>query len=158
MAKLNIEELVGALLEAAMVAKRIAETQHIDNLTNYFDQDGTPKLVNFKVKGKDLEVPLFILADHSSIGLDELDIEFSARLIVGTNKPSDLKRELLGIFRRKKKEDLHNIKGIEVDTGKNEDGSGMAKITIKFKSDTKPEMVSRLLDTYIQSIEHKGEK
>jgi hypothetical protein len=158
MARLNIEELVGGLLEAAMVAQRIAEKQHINNLANYFDQDGNAKMTTFKVGDRDLDVPLYILADHSSIGLDELDVEFSARLIVGDNKPSELKRELLGFFKRRKKDELHNIKGIEVDSGKNEDGSGMAKITIKFKSDTKPEMVSRLVDTYIQNIEQKGEQ
>lgn len=158
MARLNMEELVGGLLEAAMVAQRIAEKQHINNLANYFDQDGNAKTTTFKIGDRDLDVPLYILADHSSIGLEELEVEFSARLIVGDNKPSDLKRELLGIFKRRDKDDLHNIKGIAVDSGKNEDGSGMAKITIKFKSDTKPEMVSRLVDTYIQNIEQKGEQ
>lgn len=158
MARLNMEELIGGLLEAAMVAQRIAEKQHIDNLSNYFDQAGNPKTTTFKIGEKNLEVPLYILADHSSIGLEELDVEFSTRLIVGDNKPSELKRELLGIFKRRKKDELHNIKGIAVDSGKNEDGSGMAKITIKFKSDAKPEMVSRLVDTYIQSIEQKGEQ
>ena len=31
----------------------------------------------------DLKIPLYILADHSSIGLDKLDIEFEARLLFG---------------------------------------------------------------------------
>lgn len=156
MARLNIDELIGGLLEAAMVAQRIAEKQHINNLANYFDEDGNAKTTTFKVGNRDLEVPLYILADHSSIGLDELDVEFAARLIVGDNTPSDLKRDLLGLFKRKSKEELHNIKGIEIDSGKNADDNGMAKIKIKFKSDTKPEMVSRLVDAYIQSIEQKG--
>ena len=43
-----------------------------------------------------------------------------------------------------------NIKGIEVDSGKNTDGSGTAKI--KVKSDEKPEMISRLVDLYIQKL------
>jgi hypothetical protein len=106
---------------------------------------------------KSMEVPLFILADHSSIGLDELDIEFEARLVFGDSKASDLKRSLLGIFRNKdgniSKNDNHNIKSIEVDSGKSEDSSGMAKIRVKFKSDTKPEMISRLVDSYIQKLE-----
>jgi hypothetical protein len=156
MARLNIDELIGGLLEAAMVAQRIAEKQHINNLANYFDEDGNAKTTTFKVGNRDLEVPLYILADHSSIGLDELDVEFAARLIVGDNTPSDLKRDLLGLFKHKSKEELHNIKGIEIDSGKNADDNGMAKIKIKFKSDTKPEMVSRLVDAYIQSIEQKG--
>jgi hypothetical protein len=158
MARLNIDELVGGLLEAAMVAKRLSERQHINNLSNYFDEKGNAKTTTFKVGNKDLDVPLYILADHSSIGLDELDVEFDARLIVGDNKPSTLKKELLGLFKKKSEEELHNIKSINVDSGKNSDSSGMAKIKIKFKSDTKPEMVSRLIDAYIQNIEHKDGK
>jgi ribosomal protein S8 len=92
------------------------------------------------------------LADHSSIGLDELDIEFEARLIFGDDKTdvSNLKRSLLGLFKKEGYD--HNIKNIEVDSGKNTDRSGMAKIKVKFKSDEKPEAVSRLVDAYIQNL------
>ena len=150
MSKLNVEELVSGLLEAGMVAQRISERQHISNIVNYFNADGTPKTQIFKIGEKDMQVPLFILADHSSIGLDELDIEFEARLIIGGSKVSELKKSLLGIFKKRGYES--NIKGIEVDSGKNTDGSGMAKIKVKFKSDEKPEMISRLVDLYIQKL------
>jgi hypothetical protein len=152
MSRLNIEELVGGLLEAAMVSQGISERQHINALRNYFNEDGTPKLQTFVIGDKTLDVPLYILADHSSIGLDELDIEFEARLIFGDSdgEVSDLKKSLLGLF--KKKGYQHNIKGIEVDSGKNTDRSGMARIKVKFKADEKPEAVSRLVDVYIQKM------
>jgi len=158
MSRLNIEELVGGLLEAAMVSQGISERQHINALRNYFTEDGTPKLQTFVIGDKTLDVPLYILADHSSIGLDELDIEFEARLIFGDGKGevSDLKKSLLGLF--KKKGYQHNIKGIEVDSGKNTDRSGMAKIKVKFKADEKPEAVSRLVDSYIQKMTGTGTK
>jgi hypothetical protein len=152
MARLNIEELVGGLLEAAMVAQGISERQHINSLRNYFNEDGTPKVKTFYIGERELVVPLYILADHSSIGLDELDIEFEARLIFGEDETnvSDLKRSLLGLFKKQGYE--HNIKGIEVDSGKNTDRSGLAKIKVKFKADEKPEAVSRLIDAYIQNL------
>ena len=156
MSRLNIEELVGGLLEAAMVSQGISERQHINALRNYFNEDGTPKLQTFVIGDKTLDVPLYILADHSSIGLEELDIEFEARLIFGDSEGavSDLKKSLLGLF--KKKGYQHNIKGIEVDSGKNTDRSGMAKIKVKFKADDKPEAVSRLVDVYIQKMTETG--
>lgn len=154
MSRLNVEELVSGLLEAAMVAGRIAEKQHINNLSNYFNDDGTPITKKFVMGDKEVNVPLYILADHSSIGLDELDIEFDARLIIGDNTPSDLKRSLLGFFKKKEDSHVHNIKGIEVDSGKNPDGSGLAKIKVKFKADEKPEMVSRLVDSFIQGLDN----
>ena len=151
MTRLNIEELVGGLLEAAMVAQNISERQHINALRNYFDENGNPKLQRFTIGENTMDVPIYILADHSSIGLDELDIEFEARLIIGGSEVPELKKSLLGIFKKRGYES--NIKGIEVDSGKSEDGSGMAKIKVKFKSDTKPEMISRLIDSYIQKLE-----
>lgn len=151
MSKLNIEELVGGLLEAAMVAQSISERQHINGLSNYFNEDGTPKTKVFKIGDNELVIPYFILADHSSIGLNELDVEFEARLIFDEKcDVSDLKKSLLGLF--KKKDYKHNIKGIKVDSGKNSDGYGMAKIKVKFKSDEKPEALSRLIDSYIQNM------
>ena len=153
MARLNVEELVGGLLEAAMVSQGISERQHINALRNYFNEDGTPKTQTFNVGGKDLVVPLYILADHSSIGLDELDIEFSCRLIFGDEEKevSNLKKSLLGLFKKKGYE--HNINGIEVDSGYNPTEAGMAKIKVKFKADTKPEAVSRLIDEYIKNLD-----
>jgi len=152
MAKLNIEELLGGLLEAAMVAQGISEKQHINSLANYFD-DGVPKTVDFKVGEKTVTVPLYILADHSSIGLNELDIEFEARLVFGDSADpvSQVKRSILGLF--KKKGYKHNLGGIEVDSGATRtNNSGMAKIKVKFTSDNKPEAVSRLVDQYIQRM------
>jgi hypothetical protein len=135
-----------------MVSQSMSERQHINALRNYFNEDGTPMTKTFKIGEKELVVPLYILADHSSMGLDELDIEFEARLVFGDNQNevSDLKKSLLGLF--KKKGYKHNIKGIEVDSGKNTNNSGMAKIKVKFKSDDKPEAVSRLIDAYIQAL------
>ena len=153
MSRLNVEELVGGLLEAAMVSQGISERQHINALRNYFNEDGTPKTTSFNIGGKDMVVPLYILADHSSIGLDELDIQFSCRLIFGDEEKevSNLKKSLLGLFKKKGYE--HNINGIEVDSGYNPTQAGMAKIKVKFKADTKPEAVSRLIDEYIKNLD-----
>ena len=152
MARLNVEELVGGLLEAAMVSQGISERQHINALRNYFNEDGTPKTTTFTIGEKELVVPLYILADHSSIGLEELDIEFSCRLIFGDEERevSNLKKSLLGLFKKKGYE--HNIKGIEVDSGFNPNETGIAKIKVKFKADEKPEAVSRLVDEYIKLL------
>jgi len=152
MSRLNVEELVGGLLEAAMVSQGISERQHINALRNYFNEDGTPKTTTFTIGGEELVVPLYILADHSSIGLEELDIEFSCRLIFGDEdkEVSSLKKSLLGLFKKKGYE--HNIKGIEVDSGFNPNETGVAKIRVKFKADEKPEAVSRLVDEYIKML------
>jgi len=150
MAKLKIEELVSGLLEAALVASNLSERQHINSLRHYFDDEGNPETTSVKIQGKDVVIPLYILADHSSIGLKELEIEFEANLNFG-GETSSLKKSLLGIF-KKEGYDEHNIDGIQVDNQKSGDGT-TAKIKVIFKNDTKPEMVSRLVDSYIQTMD-----
>ena len=49
MARLNVEELIGGLLEAAMVSQGISERQHINAIRNYFNDDGSPICKTFKV-------------------------------------------------------------------------------------------------------------
>ena len=154
MARLNVEELIGGLLEAAMVSQGISERQHINAIRNYFNEDGSPITKTFKVGEKEMMVPLFILANHGTVGLSELEIEFAARLQFGDEptKTSDLKKDLLGLFRKKNYQ--HNIAEIKVDHGapckhNPPGGNGMASIKVKFKKDDKPEALSRMIDQYI---------
>ena len=69
---------------------------------------------------------------------------------------SRLKKGLLGIF--KKKGFQNNIKGIFVDSGHNPNGICAAKIKVSFKADKKPEMVSRLIDSYISTMDDNQTK
>lgn len=153
MSKLHIDELVSGLLESAMVAQSISQRQHINSLKNYFNDDGTPRTVTFRVEDKDLVFPLYILADHSSIGLDRLEVEFEARLHFGESddEVSQVKKDVLGLFADKQAEYRHNIKSISVDSSKSKN-SGLAKIKVRFKADEKPEAISRLLDSYINTL------
>lgn len=112
MARLNIEELVSGLLEAGMVAGRIAEKQHINNLANYFNTDGSPITRVFKIGDKNLEVPLYILADHSSMGLEEMDIDFDIRLLASDDRtPSSLKEDILPIFKKIEDQTIRGVQG-----------------------------------------------
>ena len=155
MAKVNLEELLGGLQEAAQVVLSIQERQHINTLSKYFDEDGTPHTQIFKIGDSEVVVPLYILADHSSVGLDELDIQFQARLLPNGETPSELKKNLLPIFERQKQKGnskyKHQISNISVD-GDSPNKDGVATIKIKFKKDNKPEAVSRLVDALIQQM------
>ncbi len=152
MAKLQIEELVSGLLEAAIVAKQISERQHINALANYFDEKGNPISTTVKIGGKELTVPFYSIADHTSIGLDEMEIEFDARLGFDTTKgPSKLKQALLGKYKSKKKYQTL-VKNIEVDHAHNPNNIACAKIKVKFKKDDTPEAVSRMVDEFISQM------
>ena len=111
MAKINLEELLGGLQEAALIVLGIQERQHINTIAKYFTPDGEPLTKTFLLGDKTLEIPLYILADHSSMGLEELDINFDIRLLASDDRtPSSLKENVLPIF--KKIED-QTIRGVQ---------------------------------------------
>ena len=91
MAKINLEELLGGLQEAALIVLGIQERQHINTISKYFTPDGAPITKKFIIGDKEIEIPLYILADHSSMGLEELDINFDIRLLASDDRtPSSL--------------------------------------------------------------------
>jgi hypothetical protein len=111
MAKINLEELLGGLQEAALTVLGIQERQHINTISKYFTIDGEPITKKFLIGEKEIDIPLYILADHSSMGLEEMDINFDIRLLASDDKtPSSLKQNILPIF--KKIED-QTIRGVQ---------------------------------------------
>jgi len=112
MAKINLEELLGGLQEAALIVLGIQERQHINTLSKYFTPDGVPLTKTFVIGDKEVKIPLYILADHSSMGLEEMDIDFDIRLLTSDDRtPSSLKENILPIF--KKIED-QTIRGVQL--------------------------------------------
>ena len=96
MAKINLEELLGGLQEAALIVLGIQERQHINTLSKYFTPDGVPLTKTFIIGDKEVNIPLYILADHSSMGLEEMDIDFDIRLLASDDRtPSSLKENIL---------------------------------------------------------------
>lgn len=111
MAKINLEELLGGLQEAALIVLGIQEKQHINTISKYFSPEGVPFTKTFIIGDKEINIPLYILADHSSMGLEEMDINFDIRLLASDDRtPSSLKEDILPIF---KKIEVQTIRGVQ---------------------------------------------
>jgi hypothetical protein len=110
MAKINLEELLGGLQEAALIVLGIQERQHINTLSKYFTLDGVPLTKTFIIGDKEVNIPLYILADHSSMGLEEMDIDFDIRLLASDDrKPSSLKENILPIFKKIEDQTIRSV-------------------------------------------------
>ena len=118
MAKINLEELLGGLQEAALIVLGIQERQHINTISKYFTPDGKPLTKTFLLGDKTLEIPLYILADHSSMGLEELDINFDIRLLASDDRtPSSLKENVLPIFKKIEDQTIRGVQEALVNLG-----------------------------------------
>ena len=112
MAKINLEELLGGLQEAALIVLGIQERQHINTLSKYFTPDGIPFTKTFIIGDKEVSIPLYILADHSTMGLEEMDINFDIRLLASDDRtPSSLKEDILPIFKKIEDQTIRGVQG-----------------------------------------------
>jgi len=118
MAKINLEELLGGLQEAALIVLGIQERQHINTLSKYFTPEGEPLTKKFVIGEKEINIPLYILADHSSMGLEEMDINFDIRLLASDDRtPSSLKENILPIFKKIEDQTIRGVQSALVKLG-----------------------------------------
>lgn len=118
MAKINLEELLGGLQEAALIVLGIQEKQHINTLSKYFTPEGVPYTKTFIIGEKEVSIPLYILADHSSMGLEEMDINFDIRLLASDDRtPSSLKENILPIFKKIEDQTIRGVQSALVKLG-----------------------------------------
>ena len=92
-----LDHLTKGLYDAVVQAQGLAENQHIEALSKYINEDGTPKCLTMIIDGKDVNVPLATLAPHSSIKIKELKMSLKVKL----NKFGKRKSNGGGIFCKK---------------------------------------------------------
>ena len=148
MKSVSLENLIRSIKLSIVKSTDILEKSHIQKLSEYFNEDGTPVCKTLKINNKDVSIPLYTLLNHQTLALDEMEMSFKAKIFDSQeNKETS---EKYGLVEQIKKND------IQVDMRKTkEDAAGFAKVRIKFKITDKPEEVSRIEDLLIQDISSK---
>ena len=72
-----LDHLTKGLYDAVVQAQSLAENQHIEALSKYINEDGTPKCMKMIVDGKEINVPLVTLAPQGSIKIKELKMSLN---------------------------------------------------------------------------------
>ena len=75
-----LDHLTKGLYDAVVQAQALAENQHIESLSKYVNDDGTPKCMKMVIDGKKIDIPLATLAPQSSIKIKELKMSLKVRL------------------------------------------------------------------------------
>ena len=111
------------------MAQKNVEGNHLNKLRgDYFEEDGSPKMITMVLSDKKIEVPLFTLVSHNGLKISDVEIEFE--LALDHNPEND---EAVG------------------DLGKVRDGR-MANIKIKFTGTDKAEGLARIGDNLTKLI------
>jgi len=149
----NFDELVAAIQKSFLQCSRLAERQHIEMLSGFFDSENKPVSISLsmpqfdddgKITYKDVSIPKLCLVPISSLKLDGIKVDFKVRLTgevpleekAGENTGADKKE---GSF-------LGYLPG----GGLKRNPEDFANITLQFSSQDPPEGILRIQDELIR--------
>jgi aspartate carbamoyltransferase regulatory subunit len=140
-----LDHLTKGLYDAVVQAQALAENQHIEALSKYVNEDGTPKCMKMIINGEEVNVPLATLAPQNSIKIKELTMDLKVRL----NKFGKRKSKLGGgIFCKEDAGAIDADLGSSILPTKN----NYANLKITFEGTEPPEGVVRLNNNLIKQI------
>jgi hypothetical protein len=140
-----LDHLTKGLYDAVVQAQALAENQHIEAISKYVNEDGTPKCMRMVVNNENVMVPLMTLAPQSSIKIKELTMDLKVKL---NNFGKRKSKGGGGIFRKK------DAGAVSVDLGSSilSSKNNYANLKITFEGSDPPEGIVRLNNHLIKQI------
>ena len=140
-----LDHLTKGLYDAVVQAQSLAENQHIESLSKFVNEDGTPKCMRMVVNGENVMIPLATLAPQNSIKIKELTMDLKVKLNSFGKRKS---KSGGGIFKRK------DAGAVSVDLGSSilPTKNNYANLKITFEGTEPPEGVVRLNNNLIKQI------
>ena len=140
-----LDHLTKGLYDAVVQAQALAESQHIEGLSKYINEDGTPKCMNMVINGDNVNVPLATLAPQSSIKIKELSMELKVKLGSFGKRKSRLGG---GIFKHGNAGSISADLGASILPKRNQ----YATLKVTFEGTDPPEGLVRLNNNLIKQI------
>ena len=145
-----LDHLTKGLYDAVVQAQALAENQHIEALSKFFDKDGNPLCMDIKLPDnngveQNVRVPLATLAPQSSIKIKELSMEMKVKMGSFGKRKS---RKGGGIFCKKDAGAINADLGASILPKRNQ----YATLKITFEGTDPPEGLVRLNNNLIKQI------
>ena len=141
-----LDDIFQSIYSSVVEAQNTIESHYLGEIVDdYFEKDGTPKVIIVKLPGqdgklKDVHIPAISLVPHQGILIDEVEVEMKVKLS-GSEEEKDSKGQKHG-----------KVKKIITDFSNREGGKELATIRVKFKGEQPPEGLARIKDNLIKLI------
>ena len=141
-----LDDIFQSIYSSVVEAQNTIESHYLGEIVDdYFEKDGTPKVIIVKLPGqdgklKDVHIPAISLVPHQGILIDEVEVEMKVKLS-GSEEEKDSKGQKQG-----------KLKKIITDFSNREGGKELATIRVKFKGEQPPEGLARIKDNLIKLI------
>lgn len=149
----NFDELVAAIQKSFLQCSRLAERQHIEMLSGFFDSENKPVSISLsmpqfdddgKITYKDVSIPKLCLVPISSLKLDGIKVDFKVRL-TGEVPLEEKAGEDTGTDKKE-----GSFLGYLPGGGLKRNPEDFANITLQFSSQDPPEGIMRIQDELIR--------
>ncbi len=141
-----LDDIFQSIYSSVVEAQNTIESHYLGEIVDdYFEKDGTPKVIIVKLPGqdgklKDVHIPAISLVPHQGILIDEVEVEMKVKLS-GSEEEKDSKGQKQG-----------KLKKIITDFSNREGGKELATIRVKFRGEKPPEGLARIKDNLIKVI------
>ena len=141
-----LDDIFQSIYSSVVEAQNTIESHYLGEIVDdYFEKDGTPKVIIVKLPGqdgklKDVHIPAISLVPHQCILIDEVEVEMKVKLS-GSEEEKDSKGQKQG-----------KLKKIITDFSNREGGKELATIRVKFRGEQPPEGLARRKDNLIKVI------
>ena len=141
-----LDDIFQSIYSSVVEAQNTIESHYLGEIVDdYFEKDGTPKVIIVKLPGqdgklKDVHIPAISLVPHQGILIDEVEVEMKVKLS-GSEEEKDSKGQKQG-----------KLKKIITDFSNREGGKELATIRVKFRGEQPPEGLARIKDILIKVI------
>lgn len=141
--RISLSALLKGIQQAVNSAQEMLQAQQASSVARMLQgQQGCPVTQKVTVGDREMEVPLMAILPQGHIALEDVEIKFNAKV-------SDVAAESLKSLRGQ--EIPHADLGVTLEGVKASAGDTM-QITLRFRQQTQPEGLSRLLDEYNKLI------
>ena len=141
-----LDDIFQSIYSSVVEAQHTIESHYLGEIVeDYFEKDGSPKMIRVKMPGKEgklqeIHVPAISLVPHQGILIDEVEVEMKVKLS-GSEEEKDSKGQKQG-----------KLKKIITDFSNRDGGKELATIRVKFKGSDPPEGLARIKDNLIKFI------
>lgn len=138
----DLSQIIKGMQHAVNEAQKTLEAHHLDSLLSFFHSNGEPKMISLHVEGdKYIDVPTFTLASHSALKIEELEMQFKAK--IQDVKDLELTNGDGG---------SDNVSSFTVGFSPSSDASDFVTVRILFKAIDQSEGFTRVLDEYDKTV------
>jgi hypothetical protein len=156
----NFDDLVQAIQDAFIKVNNMSESQHLQKISEYFNEDCTPKVFKVmypffdssgNVNYRETDIPQICLLPMSSLRLDEVEVDFKVQMYGGVklNHYEDTDTPLLKGAKNPPPDDGQTFIGyFPHGNARRSKDDNYASIRLKFTSDDPPEGLMRIQEQY----------